>query len=263
VKISLAGFGMFIELFVDMTKDETQLIWDVVNLSTRPFIVEKPQHATMYSFFILSGVMDLVTMCGHCQLPGHGKTSKILFSLAFWMEGILFYFHTGGRAMLDSRIHLILTLGVFVCAIGSAFRVVRGSSIWINVLLALGLLFQGTWLCQAAFIIFGSNKDWWDINGHEDAMFVSLIAAWHVLCIVVATLLLWTCILLINKWGYILVKPCVRCLPGRIRERFGKDTYVDMMNEEEMELTFTPVEDISVSSLSRCGSENGIPCGVE
>ena len=258
LKILLCSVGLFIELFVDMTNNETQLIWKVVNLGSHPISVEKTQHATMYSFFILSGIMDLESLCNVCLLPK--RTSKVLFALAFWMEGMLFYFHTGGRTMLDSNIHFILTMAVFVCVLSISLRVFYPSNTFLNVAFSLGLLFQGTWLMQAAFIIFGNNRDWWRVNDHEDVMFAYLIAAWHVLCIIVVTLLLWLLVRLLDQWGCCITRVCGNILPAKMNEKcFGKYTLTTSgPPDEETKLT-SSVEDVAVSKLdvgNHCNSSS-------
>ena len=163
--------------------------------------------------------------------------------------------------MLDSNIHFILTMAVFVCVLSISLRVFYPSSTFVNVAFSLGLLFQGTWLMQAAYIIFGNNKDWWRVNDHEDVMFVYLIAAWHVLCIIVVTLLLWLLVRLLDWWGCCITRLCGNVLPAKMNEKcFGKHILTNGPVDEETKLTSTvAMEDSTVSKLddgSHCNSSS-------
>lgn len=227
LKVFLAVLGMFVELFVDMANHDTTFYWYVTNVFAQPNDVDKAQHATMYSFFLLSGIIDLVTMGACCRFPK--KTGQLVFALALWMEGSLFLFHTGGKGMLEARIHFILSLSVCGIALAATARVFFGTKVFVNLVLSVCLLFQGTWLVAIGFILFGRNKLWWRTGSitkdpeleHKYAMIASMIAAWHLLCIVTVVLVLWGVVMTLSHCGIKVLLPLVHVpvLPACFKER--------------------------------------------
>lgn len=158
--------------------------------------VERVQHGTMYMFFVVSGIIDLLSLV--VRLPK--KTGHIFLSLAFGVEGLLFLFHVGGREMLDVRIHTILVCAIGVCCIAAAARMYSASNLFINSLMCYGLILQGTWFMQAAEVLYGRNAEIWHWSNHHDSMVVSLIAAWHVLGIALFLLIVWFIAHLVTSW---------------------------------------------------------------
>ena len=80
------------------------------------------QHITMYFFFALSGVLDLLTMRG---LAPEG-TDYMGMVIALLVEGALFKFHLFGRDELDVLIHVLLLyvigFSALVITLEAAFR---------------------------------------------------------------------------------------------------------------------------------------------
>ena len=228
-KILLASLGMFVELFVDLANNETSFYWRPTNvLRHKSPQVEKAQHATMYSFFILSGIMDLVTMGGCCRFPK--KTGQIMFALALWMQGTLFMFHAGGHRMVDARVHFILALAVYGVAIAATVRILYATKTFVNLVLSVSLIFQGTWLAAIGFILYGPNRKWWvaepasqSSSEHVFAMIASLMAAWHLLCIVVGVLVLWGVVMTLSHCGIKVLLPLVHVpgVPTSLKDRLN------------------------------------------
>ena len=161
----------------------------------------KLHHITMYSAFLLSGVLDLVSLC--VKLPKH--TTQLFLSMAFWVEGILFYFHTGGRADFNVHMHFTLTVVIFFCAVVSMLRMVQTTNFFINISFAFGLLLQGTWFIQAGVALFPPSGKAWDQgthsndhmensddeSGHNAIMFMSACFTWHIMGIALFALVSW------------------------------------------------------------------------
>ena len=169
---------------------------DLYEPDSDAYPVERLQHATMYSFFVVSGFIDFVSMV--VRLPK--KTGHIFLSLAFGIEGLIFLFHVGGREMLDVRIHTILVCAIAVCCIAAAARIYSVTNLFINSLLCFGLILQGTWFIQAAEVLYGHYADKWHSSNHHDSMLIALIAAWHVLGIALFLLIVWFVARLISSW---------------------------------------------------------------
>ena len=70
-----------------------------------PDHVDNYAHTAMYSFFGLTGVVDLVMVYKLLPLPP--KFEYVVFSMAFWMEGLLFFFHQHGRDALNVRLQVL------------------------------------------------------------------------------------------------------------------------------------------------------------
>jgi hypothetical protein len=217
-KIVFTFIGMFIELLLELDK-QGHFYWFVSDFTTHPVDPEKIQHATMYAFFFLSGIVDLIVMCNGCEIPR--KAGKVLFSVAFLAEGSLFLFHTSHmqHSLLNLRVHLLLGVGGLSCGIAAALRVFKGRNIFINLFFSLSLSFEGTWLLQAAYTLYVYG-DLWHGNNYMDVMYISVIALWHVLGGMVFTLLMWLFVWLVYKYGHLLVHLVTAGLPEKWRRRF-------------------------------------------
>jgi hypothetical protein len=84
--------------------------------------VSNIRYATIYLFFALSGLVDiLVYYCGYTILP-EGVQSFIL-SLAFVVEGLTFAMRLRFEAYLEQQIHVLLVVAVFACALACIMEV--------------------------------------------------------------------------------------------------------------------------------------------
>ena len=134
-------------------------------------------HAMMYAFFGLSGVVDLVMWYNILPLPP--KFDYLVFSLAFWVEGFLFYFHLHARNELNVRLHTILYIIVFVTAIVFFLAAISDQFLPFMGFVKVYLLsLQGTWFIQIAFVLFGPNP--WE-NVHKNVEFTGIVVAIHAL----------------------------------------------------------------------------------
>lgn len=213
IKVLLPLLGMLLELLIDLvpvngngmapngtvTAGPLRLGISPVDLSVTDsdlYPVERVQHGTMYAFFLVSGIIDLVSLV--VRLPK--KTGHIFLSLAFGIEGLLFMFHVGGRQMLDIRIHTVLVYAIFLCSLAAAARMYSATNLFINSLVCFGLILQGTWFIQAAEILYGSHASRWHWSNHHDSMLVALIGAWHVLGIALFLLIAWLLARFVHSW---------------------------------------------------------------
>ena len=202
----------------------------------------KLHHVTMYGAFALSGIVDIISL--FIRVPRH--TSQLFLSLAFWVEGILFYFHTHGRDPLNVQIHWILTVLIFLCATFSLLRMIQPTNLLINMGLGNSILLQGTWFIQAGHILFRWSKtDWFthvsdspegDGDNHEAIMLVSACFTWHLIGISLLLVLLWVVFHLMLRSG-------IRLKLSRRRQRArGPPTWVDADREEQERLIIAGLE---------------------
>lgn len=145
------------------------------------------QHATMFFFFGLTGVVDLLV---YFKAPVPKDADYAIFAMAVGVEGLLFKFHLHGREPLDVLVHtlLIYTIGANLISVFVEMRYRH------NVLAALSkayfLFVQGTWFWQVGFILYNPlpNAVKWEQDNHEQLMIATMFFAWH--CGVVFLLML-------------------------------------------------------------------------
>lgn len=140
------------------------------------------QHATMFFFFGLSGVVDVLV---HFRFPLPKDIDYIISTLAFVVEDVLFMFHTHGRTSMDVLIHTLLVYvihaNVLVCLVELKFR----NNVTVTLARSYVVFLQGTWFWQAGFILYnpipGAQK--WNEEDHEQMMVVTMMFAWHMAAI--------------------------------------------------------------------------------
>lgn len=201
LKIFFASLGVFVEEFLTMVPNDDGIgehvgfkVWSLHNEIDGSFAPQaKLHHITMYSCFMVSGIVDLLSLC--IQYPKH--TSKLFLTLAFFVEAFVFYYHTKGdhdRSQLEVLMHELLVISIGVCVLFAGLRMVQSSSILINGGLALGITLQGTWFIEVGIVIFGPTK--WE-DAHNNSMFIVACFMWHFMCIGVGMLILLT----VMQWG--------------------------------------------------------------
>lgn len=134
------------------------------------------QHATMYSGFLLSGVVDVLARLR--WLPE--RMTYLTFALAAAVAGFLFAAH-GHMGGLADTVHGLLAptfYGIAAVAVAESFS----ASPWFR-WIRIGLMYLlGTWLAQIAFLLYRSD---WDLMDHVASMAANLYFTWHVLGVVV------------------------------------------------------------------------------
>ncbi|XP_071114076.1 transmembrane protein 45B-like [Haliotis cracherodii] len=135
------------------------------------------QHATMFFFFGLTGLIDILI---HFRAPLPRNIDYISNAMAFGVEALLFNFHLYGRTPLDVLVHVLL-LYVVLASIVCVFAEMRYRH---NLLAPLGrsylMMMQGTWFWQVGFILYpplGGAK--WNENDHGQLMIATMYFTWH------------------------------------------------------------------------------------
>ncbi|XP_077994204.1 transmembrane protein 45B-like [Glandiceps talaboti] len=143
----------------------------------RPFIWgNKWQHATMYTFF---GIYGVVLVLARTCVTGLRIHEKIFLALAFFVEGLLFYFHVHGRSSLDITIHYMLVITIFFNCIIAAAENWKGDDVLLPFMTACCGMLQGSWFWQTAFTLYPPHGNKWDQESHANVMFVTMAFAWH------------------------------------------------------------------------------------
>ena len=121
----------------------------------------KFMHVTMYSVLMLSGVVDLLSVC--LKLPKNLPT--VVFSLVFYAEGLLFYTHDINKHEFESTVRFFLQFAIIPCGLFTLLRLYDPANLMVNLGFSSFLILQGTWLFQIGFFC-------------SRAIFLSLMKAW-------------------------------------------------------------------------------------
>ena len=197
LKILFPSLGLLVESFLTYKSDsdgrhvvfETYRVWkDNGEISG----MGKLHHITMYAAFMLSGIMDMATLC--VRLPQ--QTSMIFFSLAFTVEGLLFYLHTMGRVALNVEVHVLLFYAILSCMIFSVLRIFTATNLVVNLGLGSSILLQGTWLVQGGYLLYGKffpgyNEADMKTDRHKESLFVVACFTWHILFVSLYNVVSW------------------------------------------------------------------------
>jgi len=192
-KVILPFCGILVETIFNWDPDHARVVVDLIHVHD-PEDFSRLQHTTMYSFFLLSGIVDLCIYC--VRFPKN--CSKLFLVIAFVIEGMLFYYHTEHREPLNQRAHSILTLCIFGCAICAAIRMYCVDNLQLNAGLGFFITLQGTWFYQVAFVLYGKNSESW-MEDEMGPMYMGFALSWHVLIIIIVMLLTWVLMAQITK----------------------------------------------------------------
>ncbi|KAJ6662657.1 hypothetical protein lerEdw1_011296 [Lerista edwardsae] len=135
------------------------------------------QHGTMYFFYGISGLVDIVV---HNTSVLPIAMDRMMLSLAFLVEGFLFYHHIHGRAILDIHVHQLLILAIFGGAFSTFLEVFFRGIIVLEMLRTSFLILQGSWFWQIGFVLYPpSGSPEWNQTDHNNAMFLTMCYCWH------------------------------------------------------------------------------------
>ncbi|KAI1903761.1 hypothetical protein AGOR_G00030550 [Albula goreensis] len=134
------------------------------------------QHSTMYLFYGISGIADVLSMT---SLPIPPGLDRLALSLALFVEGFLFYFHVHNRPPLDVHVHSLLLVAVFGGSISTLLEVFLRDNPVLELLRSSLAILQGTWFYQIGFVLFPLNGVQWDLTLHDNMMFVTMCFCWH------------------------------------------------------------------------------------
>lgn len=161
------------------------------------------EHATMFFFFGLAAVFDLML---HSKLSLPPDMDYVMLCLAFSVEGLLFYFHLSGRSEVDVQVHKLLILTIFGNIISTLMELKYRTNVVLALTRALCLILQGTWFFQIAFVLYSpyDTEDNWEMvrtqpatkfeieHLHDELMFVTCAYAWHAGSIILTMFLIGT-----------------------------------------------------------------------
>ena len=170
----------FLKIFVTTIGFVIEIIWHPEGLKIGSY-----QHGTMYFFFGLNGVIDV--------LQHHQMTPKyftyISAVLALTVEGLLFTFHTLGKTELDAGIHTLIAYAIFLGVVATLVELQLPHSLLAGLARSYFMLLQGTWFWQVGYILYASSELWIQDN-HDHIMLAKLTFTWHMGAIFVLQLII-------------------------------------------------------------------------
>lgn len=137
------------------------------------------QHATMFFFFGITAVIDLLLFF---DVPLPKDLDYVSNILAIGVEGLLFKFHLHGRTHLDVLLHTLLIYSIALNALGIILEMKYRHNILCALSRCYGFLLQGTWFWQVGFILYNPypNHIPWKPDDHDDLMIATMFFSWHV-----------------------------------------------------------------------------------
>ncbi|XP_053703932.1 transmembrane protein 45B [Synchiropus splendidus] len=179
---------------MDYCEGGMQLFASFVGIMVEQFVVDGPharlydseakawvklmnwQHSTMYLFFGISGIALLVRTASKRVPVG---VDRLALSLALFVEGFLFYYHIHNRPPLDAHIHSLLLVAVFSGSASKMLEVFMRNHIILELLGSGFFILQGSWFYQIGFVLYPLSGPEWDLNAHNNIMFVTMCFCWH------------------------------------------------------------------------------------
>ena len=187
LKIFFSTMGVCMEAFFVTEKNGhvKAEVWQMYDEHHQFNGLVKLHHITMNCCFIISGIVDLLSLCN--QYPK--RTSQLFLALAFLVEFIVLYFHIDdNRHALDILVHIFLIFSVTCCLMFSLLRMWQTTNILINSGLAVGLTLQGTWLIEIGIVVYAKK---WKGTMNEN-MFLVACFVWHFMSIIIVMFILYT-----------------------------------------------------------------------
>lgn len=178
VKIVISLAGIISELYYPPGVNRLRIVkWEDPQ---RPFLFSNNwPHTTIYSFFLLSGVVDIVMSQSH-QPRQSMKLERAAEALAFFVLALLMLVHNEHKNALEIRVHILFVVPTFLVSLVLAIEVWFPDQppLWM-LKTWMGLVFS-TWMLQLCLVLYAppSGQPWRSEN-HEDLAFLPIFFCWH------------------------------------------------------------------------------------
>uniref|UniRef100_A0A672V856 Transmembrane protein 45B n=1 Tax=Strigops habroptila TaxID=2489341 RepID=A0A672V856_STRHB len=134
-------------------------------------------YTTIYLFFLLSGIVDVVS---HSPLKLPLGLDRLTLSVALLIEGLLFCFCDYSDAALDHHLHSLLAMAIFAGALCALLEVFLRDHIILEIFRTSSFLLQGSWFWQIGFVL---SPPWggpgWDQTDRSNFAFLTMCFCWH------------------------------------------------------------------------------------
>lgn len=155
--------------------------------------LENIQQACVYSFYLLSGIADLLT-CKEVPVPRGADRAVLL--LAFCVEALIVHSQLDGRPPLDTLMQGFVVYTAVAKAACLGIEMVLPDSVLASLGTAFFGLLQGAWVLQISFALCSPGFEPWEQN-HQNLMYAGAVFTWYMaaalLYLVVTGSLTWLC----------------------------------------------------------------------
>ncbi|XP_077989893.1 transmembrane protein 45B-like [Glandiceps talaboti] len=179
----LEGVAKVLAALIGALLEVNAASWEMVDDKNRFYAQNDWHHVTMYMVFGFSGIVDALSQTYVRLAPGR---DKLYLSIAFAVEGFLFYLHSSDSEPLDAILHRLLVLAIFGGAISTFFEMWLVKQRFLPFFRVAFMLLQGTWFYQIAFTLFDprSGAVKWDEQNSANVAFIVMSFSWHCLGVV-------------------------------------------------------------------------------
>uniref|UniRef100_A0A8C8VQL7 Transmembrane protein 45B n=1 Tax=Pelusios castaneus TaxID=367368 RepID=A0A8C8VQL7_9SAUR len=152
------------------------------------------QYMTMYFFYGLSGIVDVLS---YSPLKLTLGLDRLLLSVALCIEGFLFCFQDYNNASLDQHLYSLLVIAVFGGALCTLMEVFLRDHAILEFFRTSFFILQGSWFWQIGFVL---SPPWggpgWDQTDRGNFMLLTMGFFWHY----AAALLITTANSIFSRW---------------------------------------------------------------
>ena len=199
LKVLLPGLGVIVECFFFLDREDNGHnhiyigVYSVYDEDGHLGGQGKFHHLTMYIFFVVSGLVDLLSLY-LIRYPKH--TTKLFLGFAMLVEGFIFSFHLDGRPQLNVTLHTMLMYVVFTNASFAFLRMYKSGNLLINAGFAFCTTLQGTWLIHMGVALYSKHP--LDEENSEDLSSEFMVGCFffHFLLVSVSMFILYTVLFL-------------------------------------------------------------------
>ncbi|XP_054431441.1 transmembrane epididymal protein 1A-like [Pteronotus mesoamericanus] len=179
VKVVISLTGMIADFFYPPGVNRLKIIdWEDPR---RPFLFPNSwQHVTMYGFFLLSGVVDIVSQS--CLARQSMKLERAAEALACCMLALLMAAHIEHKDGLEIRLHVLFIVPALLVGLVLLIEVWVPDQPPLWLLKSwMGLVFS-TWLLQICMVLYvpPSGQPWISENP-VDLAFLTIFFCWHLI----------------------------------------------------------------------------------
>uniref|UniRef100_A0A8C9ACE8 Transmembrane epididymal protein 1 n=1 Tax=Prolemur simus TaxID=1328070 RepID=A0A8C9ACE8_PROSS len=177
VKVVLTLTGILLEFFYPPGVNRLMMIdWEDPR---RPFVFKDCwQHVTMYGFFMLSGVVDIVSQL--CLALKSRKLERAAEALAFYVLVLLMAAHLENKGTLEIRMHILFIMPAFLLALVLTIEVWVPDQPQLWVLKAWMGMVLSNWMLQFSVLMYAPPSGQpWRADSPVDLTFLTTFFCWH------------------------------------------------------------------------------------
>jgi hypothetical protein len=108
-KLAVTLVGVAVSLHSAYPQGELKFVGDIL-------------YATIYLFFALSGLVDILVF--YCPLVMPFGLDKFALALAFFIEGLIFNLHRSNKALMEQHVQALLICAIFACSASTLIEIV-------------------------------------------------------------------------------------------------------------------------------------------